>query len=317
MQGPTIVRRRSRFTPHTLALDVTEPDGAVAVSADEPHDIPPALQRLFSKIAGLSSLPLLAERILRLSSERQTDTFQLIELIQSDPAMNSCILRRVNSSYFGISRKVTSLERAGELLGFPELRNLALTVIVKRLFDHPASYGTYRRELLWRHCLAVAVSARKIARVTGAASQHEAYVAGLLHHLGTLMIDFHMRSRFCSLIDRLDDNRPTYEQEREQYSFDQGQLGAYMARRWQFPANIVDAVRYHETPHEYRGSHNRLVYVVAVADYLCGRAGMTAMGVFNTTAPDSVAYATLGVDRVSLAIIWDDLLTHLTANTDF
>jgi HD-like signal output (HDOD) protein len=317
MLVPTIARRRSSATPHPESSSFAAFDSRERIDAAAPSTDPAALDTLFAKIVDRSPLPLLADRILRLPLEPPADESALVEVLRIDPALTASILRRVNSSYFGITRKVIDLAKAATLLGVPELKNLALTVLVKRMFDHPATYGTYDREALWRHSLAVAVSARKIARVTGVVPQHEAYIAGLLHHVGTLLIDLHLRSTFCDLIKQLNEHIPAYRLERELLSFDQAQLGAHVARCWHFPTNITDAIRHHEAPAQYAGENEKLVYVVSVADYLCSRAGMTALGVFNTTPPSDFAYAILGVDRVALAIIWDDLLTHLADATDF
>ncbi len=316
MLVPTIVRHRPSPS-HPVAFDALRVDSAAVIGVAEPTDNPSALDSLFARLVGLSPLPLLADRILRLPLEQLSDESALVDVLKTDPALSASILRRVNSSYFGITRKVNDLTKAATLLGISELRNLALTVLVKRMFDQPATYGSYNREALWRHSLAVAVSARKIARVTGAVPQHEAYIAGLLHHVGTLLIDLHLRTTFCKLIKQLSESEPTYRKERELLSFDQAQLGAHVARCWHFPTNITDAIHYHESPSQYAGDHEKLVYIVSVADYLCSRAGMTALGVFNTTPPSDFAYAILGVDRVALAIIWDDLLTHIADATDF
>lgn len=317
MLGPTTARRRHAIPHHPAGFDTVDFKSAADVASSASADHQRSLDQLFTKVVRLASLPLIADRILRVPIEDRTSESALVEVIKTDPAMASGILRRVNSSYFGMTRKVKDLGRAATLLGVPELRNLAITVLVKRMFDRPATYGTYDREGLWRHSLAVAISARKIARVTGAVPQHEAYVAGLLHHLGTLLLDLHLRSNFCKLIEQLENESPSYLQERALLSFDQSQLGAHVARCWHFPAKIADAIRYHETPGDYSGQDEKLVYIVSVADYLCSRAGMTALGVFNTRPPADRAYAVLGVDRVALAIIWDDLLNHLADAASF
>ncbi|MCA9120156.1 MAG: HDOD domain-containing protein [Planctomycetaceae bacterium] len=317
MLGPTVARRYHAVASHAVFSDSNRAEASPSIEGSGSPSFHRNLELLFSKVARLASLPLMADRILRLPLDQQFSGRALVEVIKSDPAMTASIMRRVNSSYFGMTRKVSDLSRAANLLGAYELRNLALTVLVKRMFDRPAHYGRYDREALWRHCLAVAVSARKIARVTGAVPQHEAYVSGLMHHVGTLLIDLHMRSRFCQLIELLEDGSSTYLQERRLLSFDQSQLGEYIVRLWNFPAKVAEAIRYHEYPHEYLGEHEKLVYVVSLADYLCSRAGMTALGVFNTKPPADIAYATLGIDRVALAIIWDDLLNHLAQATSF
>ncbi len=317
MLVPTITRHRGALSANSqpsapLHHNSLRHSAVCQARADET-----SRDNLFASLASRASLPGIGEQILRLPWGQEGVETTLIEVVQTDPALTASILRRVNSPYFRMTRKVNNLERAATLLGTPELRNLALTALVKRMFDHPATYGSYDRQALWRHSLAVAVSARKIARVTGVGLQHEAYLAGLLHHVGTLLIDLHLRSDFCSLVDQLDDEQPTPRQERDLLSFDQAQLGAHVAGSWRFPESIRAAIRFHESPADDVGEHAQLVYVIKVADYLCSRAGITAMGIFNTAPPPDLAYTILGVDRVAIAIIWDDLLTHLDVATDF
>ncbi len=71
--------------------------------------------------------------------------------------------------------------------------------------------------------------------------------------------------------------------EREIYSFDHAQLGAHVAKTWEFSDAIVDAIAYHHDVDRYDGAHRELVFVVAAANYLCSRAGWTSIGVHNVS----------------------------------
>jgi HD-like signal output (HDOD) protein len=295
-----------RVKPRVLPTSDKHPQRAASTHAHER-----ALDKLFARIADQARLPHVAERLLKMANGGLTKAGELQDLIRTDPALTANILRRVNSSYFGLSRKVGDLPTAVSLLGCREIRNIALTVFVSRMYDRPARYGTYNREALWRHCCAAATASRKIARVTNVVPPDEAYVAGLLHHLGTIIIDQHLRSHFCQVIDQLDDLTPTYKVEREVLSFDQAQLAAYVVGRWHFPKQICDAIRYHAHPEDYTGAHPELVNTVAVANYLCNRVGLTSLGVNNTPPPVEAAYAKVGLTRFSLSVVWQELRSTL------
>jgi HD-like signal output (HDOD) protein len=88
-----------------------------------------------------------------------------------------------------------------------------------------------------------------------------------------------------------------------------------VARKWNIPDQVVAAITYHHQPWVYTGPHKDLVNVVAVANYLCSRAGLTSLGVHNVAAPPDDVYSGLGLDQVSLAIIWDELDTVLEKAT--
>jgi len=270
-----------------------------------------ALERLFARIGELAPLPATAQNILQLTENDSADAGQLREAIQGDPVLVVKILRRLNSSYYSLSHKVSDIRTAIHLLGFREIRNLAITVFVSRVYESPSQHGAYCREDLWTHSVAVAAAARLISRVCGRAAPEEAYIGGLLHDIGFILIDQALQKHFFRVIDALDAHTPTHVVENRILSFDHALLGGYVARRWNFPEPVVDAITFHHQPWCYHGLHEDLVHVVAVANYLCSRSGITSLGIHNTPPPPDEVYAGLGLDEISLAIIWDELTPTL------
>jgi HD-like signal output (HDOD) protein len=270
-----------------------------------------ALERLFSRIGDVTTLPAAAQKVLRLTEDENSPPEDLREAIQSDPVLVARILRRLNSSYYALSHKIADLKTAISLLGLREIRNLALTVFVSRFYEGGASHGNYKRENLWAHSVGVAVAARLVARVCGRGVGEEAYIAGLLHDLGLILLDQTLRRHFHKVLDALDPATPTHIVENRILSFDHALLGGFVARKWNFPDQVADAITFHHQPWCYTGPHKDLVQVVAVANYLCSRTGLTSLGVHNVAPPPDEVYAGLGLDQVTLAIIWDELDTAL------
>jgi len=270
-----------------------------------------ALERLFSRIGEVTSLPSTAQRVLQLT-EGEAMGEELREVIQGDPVLVAKILRRLNSSYYALSNKVVDVRTAVSLLGFREIRNLALTVFVGKMYEHPQlEHSRYKRENLWSHSVAVAAAARLVSRVCGKASGEEAYIGGLLHDLGLILLDQTLPKHFRKVLDGIDPATPTCVVENRVLTFDHASLGGYVATRWNLPEQVADAIAFHHAPSQYQGRHADLVNVVAVANYLCSRAGWTSLGVHNVPAPPDEVYSQLGLDQVSLGIIWDELETTL------
>lgn len=266
-----------------------------------------ALEKLFARIGEVSSLPTVARRILSLAEDDNSRADDLREAIQSDPVLVARILRRLNSSYYGLSQKVADVRTAVSLLGFREVRNLAMTVFVSRIYETPGDHGSYKRSNLWAHSVAVAAAGRLISRVCGRGASEEAYIGGLLHDIGYILIDQTLKRHFNRVIDQLSPEVPTFVIERQILSFDHAMLGGFVAQRWNLPEQVADAITYHHQPWCYEGPHRDLVQVVAVANYLCSRAGWTSLGLHNVPPPPDEVYAGLGLDQVSLAIIWEEL----------
>ncbi len=244
---------------------------------------------------------------MRLSRGPSGSLEELQELIQSDPSLVALLLRRVNSSYYCLDTEVHDLAVAANLLGFREFSNLAVTVYMSRMFAPAMSFSTFSMVGLWGHSVAVAAASHLVSRVCGCGIATDAYMAGLLHDIGLLLACRQMRRRFLQVVEQVQRNAPTCEIERQVYSFDHAQLGAHVARTWEFSDEIVDAIAYHHEVDRYNGPHRDLVFVVAAANYLCSRAGWTSMGVHNVSIPPDDTYRVLGLDEVALSIIWDEL----------
>ena len=275
------------------------------------RNVPPerreALERLFQHIGDVASFPAVGHRVLALTENEAASSEDLRDAIQGDPVLVARILRRLNSSYFGLSQKIADVRTAVNLLGVREIRNLAITVFMSKMFEEDGSYGNYRREGLWSHCVAVGVCARLVARVSGRGMPEEAYVAGLLHDIGLILLDQTLRRHFVLMLDEISPSIPTCDVETQLLSFDHATLGGYVAQRWNFPQQIVDAITYHHAPLNYKGPNKEMVYLVTIANYLCSRAGRTSLGVHNVAAPPDEVYSGLGLDHVSLTIICSEM----------
>ncbi len=280
---------------------------APVIAQNRPSERRETLERLFAHIGTVTSLPAVGQRVLGLTESETASPEALRDAIQGDPVLVAHILRRLNSSYFGLSHRISDVRTAVNLLGVREIRNLAITVFMSKMFAEDGSHGTYRREGLWSHSVSVGVCARLVSRVCGRSMPEEAFVGGLLHDLGLILLDQTLRRHFVRVLDEIDPNVPTCEVENQFLSFDHAMLGGYVAQRWNFPQQVVDAITYHHQPLSYTGPHKEMVYLVAIANYLCSRAGRTSLGVHNVAAPPDEVYRGLGLDHVSLSIICSEL----------
>ncbi len=280
------------------------------IESDE-HDI--ALQRLFSRIGQMSSLPGVAQRVLQVAGDDDSNTDDLLEVVEQDPILAIRIMRTVNSSFFGLRVQIAELSGAISMLGFVEVRNLALTVCVARLCETPSSYRDYSREKLWRHMVTVGTIARVVARICKRSDPNEAYLAGLLHDVGMLMIDQYMHQQFCEVLDLVYDGMPTTEAERQVLTFDHTDLGAYVSRESNFPDRMTTAIRYHHRPCDYHGRDRDLLDVVAMANYFASRSGVFSLGTANISPPSNKVCVALGLQERHLKAIWDEMEPALEA----
>ncbi len=246
-------------------------------------------------------------RIIQVANDSTTGSADLLEAVEHDAAMASRIMRTVNSSYYSMQNKVADLKLAITLLGFKEIRNLAMTAYVAQLFKKGEGYGTYTRAGLWNHMIGVGIVSRLIAEVSRKAAPREAYLAGLLHDVGFILIDQYLNKPFHQLIDSLTEEESLVGLEEQVLGFDHAALGGYVGQQWRLPEHLVAAIQFHHDPLEYVGDHWAMVHTVALADFFCNAKNVSALGVRNTVTPPSKIFSALGLQKSQVNRIWEEL----------
>jgi len=272
-------------------------------------DAPPEelVKRLFARISEVSTLPAVAMRIIQVANDSSTGAADLLDAVQYDAALAARIVRTVNSSYYSMQNKVADLKLAITLLGFKEIRNLAMTAYVAQLFKKGQGHGSYTREGLWNHMIGVAVVSRQIAEVSRKAAPREAYLAGLLHDIGYILIDQYLNKPFGEVVDSVTEENNHLEVEKEILGFDHGALGAYVGEQWRLPDHLVATIRHHHNPLSYSGDHWAMVQTVALADFFCNAKGVSPLGVRHTTTPPAEIFSALGLQKPQVARLWEEL----------
>ena len=271
------------------------------------------IERLFRRIGEVSTLPAVAIQIMEVANDSSTGAEDLHEAVQFDAALAMRIMRTVNSSYYSLQNKVGDLKLAITLLGFKEIRNLAMTAYIAQLFKKDSGHGSYTREGLWNHLIGVGTVARLIAETSRCVAPREAYLAGLLHDLGIILLDQYLHKPFAQIIDTLDEETPVCALEREILGFDHAELGQFVGSQWSLPEHLTTPIRYHHDPLQYVGEHQQMVYTVALANFFCDSKGLSARGVANKQVPPAEVFYGVGLDKPQVTAIWEKLDQALKA----
>jgi HD-like signal output (HDOD) protein len=291
-----------------------ETSNSEAASANPPAQSSESLvKRLFTRISEVSTLPTVAVRIIEVANDPTTGAEDLLGAVRYDAALATRILRTVNSSYYSMQNKVADLKLAITLLGFKEIRNLAMTAYIAQLFKKRGGHGSYTREGLWNHLIGVGIVAQLIAETSGRVPPREAYLAGLLHDLGLILIDQYLNKPFRKVIDLMTEETPICEVERQVLGFDHAELGEFVAGKWNLPKHLVATIRHHHAVEEYEGDHLDMVATVALADFFCSVKGVSQLGVRNMRMPASETFASQGLSKAHVSRIWEQLDEALKA----
>lgn len=174
---------------------------------------------------------------------------RISDAIMRDQSLTAGILRLANSAFYGHPRRVATISDASLLLGFSAIKSLAISTHTSRLLAGPLpGYGLQRGEL-WDHSVAVAFTARRLALEVDCNPVEEAFVAGMLHDIGKLILSSRMEDAFDEVVALAEERRaPLHEVESELLGFDHAELGAQVARAWNFPPDLEEAIRHHHDP---------------------------------------------------------------------
>jgi len=179
--------------------------------------------------------------------------------VSQDPGLAVQVIRLANSSFYGQSGRIETLGDACVVLGIHTIRNLIITTMVMRQFPEEDGNHLDRRRL-WAHARATAVAAGVIAprcRIPAGS----AFVAGLMHDLGKLVIDAYLPEVAARITARQAEGVVAYRAEREILGDDHAAVGAVLARQWRFPDLVVDAIAHHHHPERAGGVSAALVHV--------------------------------------------------------
>ena len=209
----------------------------------------PSLEEITDNLSDISTLPDVVAKLTQLIADPDTTASDINEALSRDPGLSAKILRIVNSSFYGFSRRIATITSAVVILGFSQVRNLALSAFV---FDNFASVGNrygFDLRAFWKHSLGVAFFASHLARRVDARLEEDAFICGLLHDLGKCVMAQKAPSDLAKVMELVaGENILFLAAEKRALSYDHAQLGAAVVERWNLPQVLVEVIREHHDP---------------------------------------------------------------------
>jgi HD-like signal output (HDOD) protein len=206
-------------------------------------------RRIAQRVKEIPTLPAVMTHFFDLIDDPTTTAARLASFISYDQSFTIKILKLANSAFYGLSRKVGTVELALLILGFEEVRNLALTVVVVDTFKGEEFYQILDVNEFWTHSIAVAAGCKVIAGARMLRSPGELFVAGLLHDVGTLVLARDASDDFKNVVEKIkQDKIPQHEAEMALLGFTHADVGWWLAKSWNLPLNQVGAIAHHHNP---------------------------------------------------------------------
>ena len=232
--------------------------------------MPPDSQNILSKlnVQRLPSLPHVLVDMLRACQGSQASFQELAQIISKDVAISARVIALANSSFFRTSTSVNSLERALLVLGIDTIKTIVITSSVQQFFSDFGSDHTHFLKLFWKRSLTCALIAKSLAILTSYPNPEEAYLTGLLHNIGELVLENNHPESFTKLISEETNESIRARKEHEHFSVSHTEVGAWLAKEWDLSDFTADAIEFHHAPNESVQDAHHLVKLISLASHL-------------------------------------------------
>ncbi len=220
----------------------------------------------------LSTLPTLPQSLIDLieaCNDPERDIYSVGSLVARDALISARILQLANSAFAGARSAFSEIEQSVIFLGIDTVRNLAVSVSVHQAFSSRCKKSEININQFWYHSLLTALLAKAVAEATGYASPAEAYLGGLLHDLGKLLLSSTYPEKYREIQNKLEIQGQLHELERQYLGICHTEASALLVRQWNLQETIAEAIEQHHATQTFINSPPSLAEIITLANILC------------------------------------------------
>ncbi len=211
-----------------------------------------ALAIRVARTPGLGMLPQVTSQVLRLADNPNASPRQIGALIERDAGLASKLLKSANSAYYGAPGKIKTVSQAISVIGLSAVRSIVVGQAYQQMTSVRGASKRFDRLAFWQHSLATASAARVLAKLKGWRDPEEAFLAGLLHDAGRLVMDKFLPNEFDQILTLASERAiPLRDAEREVLGYTHVEVGNLLAEQWNLPESLREPLRRHHDDVSY------------------------------------------------------------------
>jgi len=200
-----------------------------------------AINRFIKRMPSLSTT---VGKVLEICSRTDASPNELNKVISLDPVLTGQVLKLINSAYYSLVNKVTSLTRAITMLGMNTVKNMALSTAIIRSVSGAKKSQALPTKKFWAHSIGTGVCAKLLAKANGVPIMEceEYFVAGLLHDLGKIPFG----DEYIEVLHKAtEEQRSLVDIEHEILGVDHQEIGRLIAEKWKLNEAMTGAIAFH------------------------------------------------------------------------
>lgn len=265
------------------------------------------IRNVVSKIGTLPTLPYVVRKLSEMLENPKVTAEDVNRVISSDQSLTAKVLKLVNSAFYGFPGQISTVTHAVVILGFSAVKSIALSASVFDMFPVESQSGYFDRHKFWEHSIASAVIARLLSRKIRYPEEEEAFVAGLLHDMGKIILDQYLHEEFHAILDEVNKENITFlEAEDRILNCNHPRIGSWLGEQWSLPHPLRDAICYHHHP-EHAVAGKKLACFAHVADILARAKGMGNSGDQLMHCVSAEAWHMLNIKDVFIPNLFDEI----------
>jgi putative nucleotidyltransferase with HDIG domain len=260
--------------------------------------------------------PKVAQRVMDLLKEDDVNATQLAEVIKYDQAITANVLKMCNTSYFGLPRRVTSLDDALVVLGHDTLKDIIIASSSAKFYTGTVGAG-YQLEKgdMWKHSVAVGIMAKLLVEHVKGVDPGSAFTCGLLHDIGKRFLSAFVSDDFEQIMEKVGAGKASFTSaEEELIGMDHAKLGGMILEKWEFGPDLVEAVKYHHDPEALNMAP--LTAVIALSNSLVISMGIGVGADGLAAEVQGEGLKKIGVSPATLQLCMMDLLEEMEKAQD-
>lgn len=221
------------------------------------------LEAVFEQTHKLPTIPKVVQELIDSFNQDDVDIGQIARKIAMDQVITAKVLRLANSAHYGAARQIGSVDDAVVVLGFNTLRTLVVASGVTGAFVATPGFD---RQKFWKHSLQVASIAKWLSKPSKFSGE-TAFTCGLIHNIGEMLIHIVAPTEAAAIDKMVQAGANRVNMEDNQIGFDFIMVGEELARRWNFPQEIQQAIKYQTRPLE-QDPVSKLSCILSLSIYL-------------------------------------------------
>lgn len=206
----------------------------------------PKIRRRLESLTRLPAIPYVVSEVMQALDNPDISASTLANIIEKDQTLASRVLTVANSPFYGFARKISTIDLAIVVLGTNAIREIVISLLVSKLFVKQINNFDVRG--FWHYSVFCGACARVLARKLGYRLVGEAFVAGLIHDIGIIVLTQYFSAEYAKITTlQTKFGMSMVEAEKKVMHGNHGELGVWIAERWNLPAQLCDAIRFHHS----------------------------------------------------------------------